>query len=170
MVIDQSGRIEETNRPTIIGMADKNFKYSSCISARDKRGLKEIFKRKGKPRVFAIVVFAYTVFLTIVKSKLTPQVLIIDLEYPGHENTIRNILITLFRRFKKKPPDIYFSQIGKKDNAHIIAWLTFTRKLKPNVVLRIGDFRGLFNTKSKKKNDRGPSSVPGEQLHKECVP
>ena len=95
-----------------------------------KKELLETFRKNGKPKAFPIIVFATVVFMTMLRSKTYPPELIIDIEYPGHENTIKNIIITLCRRFKKKTPEIYFANIGKKDLAHIAAWKTYKKIVK----------------------------------------
>ncbi|KKQ51024.1 hypothetical protein A2865_01600 [Candidatus Woesebacteria bacterium RIFCSPHIGHO2_01_FULL_39_17] len=57
MVIDQSGRIEETNRDTIIALADKNKSFTLKITSNLKRKLQHESRMRGKPKVFPIVVF-----------------------------------------------------------------------------------------------------------------
>lgn len=147
MVIDQSGRVEETNRVTVIALANKSKSFTVALLPKTKKELQAIFRKKGKPKVFPVIVFATIVFITMLRSKTYPQELIIDIEYPGHENAIKNIVTTLCRRFKKKPPEIYFSNIGKKDPAHLAAWKTYNKKLKSNLILKIGDFKGIVSLK-----------------------
>ena len=91
--------------------------------------------------------------MTMLRSRVFPQELIIDIEYPGHENAIKNIVITLCKRFKKKAPEIYFANIGKNDPAHFAAWKTYKKIIKPNLVLGSENFKGLL---SGIKNDREP--------------
>jgi len=55
--IDQSGKIEQTNKVTIVAFSnDKSG--SVMLSASDKRALQEIYRKAGKPRVFPTQVFA----------------------------------------------------------------------------------------------------------------
>ena len=49
--IDQSGKIENTNKNTIIAFSNNKFK-SIFISAKDKREIQKFFRRIGKPRIF----------------------------------------------------------------------------------------------------------------------
>jgi hypothetical protein len=144
MTIDQSGRIEETSQHTIITLADKNNGYTVKISTSVKKELQNVFRKIGKPKSFPVVIFAVTVFLVIIKSKYKFQTLVIDIEYPGHENTIKNIILTHCRKFKLNEPEIYFSNIGKKDPAHILALNTFRGKIKPSTPLYFNDFKGFF--------------------------
>lgn len=148
MVIDQSGRVEETNKITIVALADIEKSFTIVLPSKIKKELLETFRKNGKPKAFPIIVFATVVFMTMLRSKTYPPELIIDIEYPGHENTIKNIIITLCRRFKKKTPEIYFANIGKKDLAHIAAWKTYKKIVKPNLTLKSEDFKGvLFGVK-----------------------
>lgn len=149
MVIDQSGRIEETNRSTIIALADKNKSFTIELQAKTKIYLLKIFRKMGKPKIFPIVIFADVVFMTMLRSKMFPKMLIIDIEYPSHENTIKNIILTLSMRFKKSCPEIYFSNIGKNDPAHISAWQTYTKKREPNLIVNIEDFKGYLPKRKK---------------------
>lgn len=56
--------------------------------------------------------------------------LVIDVEYLGHESTIKNIILTLYRIDKTIEPDIYFSNIGKEDMAHILAINIHRKEIK----------------------------------------
>lgn len=149
MEIDQSGRVEETNRSTIVALADKNNAFTIELPARVKIELLNVYRRLGKPKAFPVIVFSQLVFMTMLRSKLFPKILIIDIEYPSHENSIKNIIITSCKRFKKMAPEIYFSNIGKKDPAHISAWKTYTKNKKPNIILKIEDFKGYISKRKK---------------------
>jgi len=149
MVIDQSGRVEETNKITIVALADKKKSFTIALLPKSKKELLEIFRKIGKPKVFPVVVFANMVFMTMLRSRTYPPELIIDIEYPGHENTIKNIIITLCRRFKKKVPEIYFANIGKNDPAHFAAWKTYKKITKPNLTLKSEDFKGFIPRRKK---------------------
>lgn len=135
MVIDQSGSIEETNRDTIIALADKNKSFTLKLTANLKRKLQSEFRKIGRPKVFPIIVFADAVYLAVSKSRYKPDILIIDIEYPGHGPAIKNIILTNLRSAGKKEPEIYFSKISKKDPAHIAAIETFRSKRKPNLTV-----------------------------------
>ena len=59
--IDQSGKIENTNKNTIIAFSNNKFK-SIFISAKDKREIQKFFRRIGKPRIFVYKTFAILIF------------------------------------------------------------------------------------------------------------
>ena len=64
--IDQSGRIEETNRDTILALPS-DISFSIKINRRTKRKLLEYFRRQGKPRLFTIKVFSAGLYFLIAK-------------------------------------------------------------------------------------------------------
>jgi len=100
---DQSGRIEETSRDTVVAIANKSQQFSLRVPARTKHALQREYTNLGKPKLFAYKTFAEAIALLIKKSKLKIDVLIIDI------------------RFKK---------IGKSSPAHAKAYFTFRDKLK----------------------------------------
>ena len=143
--IDQSGRIEETNRDTVLALGNKDIFFSIRIPAKVKRQLKEIFRRQGKPRLFAIRTFAAAVVLLLRKSKLGPKIIVIDLEYPGHEQVIKDLIWESF----DKEVEIEFEPIGKNSPAHEKAYFTYTKKLKEDRLIAFQEIAKIAI-----KNDR----------------
>jgi len=94
MVIDQSGRVEETNKITVVALADKKKFFTIALQPKTKKELLTIFRKAGKPRIFPIIVLA---------------------------------------------------NIGKNDPAHFAAWRTYKKILKPNLVLKIENFKGVLS-------------------------
>jgi hypothetical protein len=120
--IDQSGRIEETNRDTIIAFSNDR-QLSIRIPRRVKCQLLEIFQQQGKPTVFKYKVFALGIVILLRKSEITPKnlSLIIDREYPGHEDSIRDIIWSRVGR----EVEIDFESVGKHSGAHYAAYGVF---------------------------------------------
>jgi len=133
--IDQSGRIEETHRDTIIAAASKNWQFTLRIRRSDKRLLQKCFRRQGRPKMFAITTFAYAVAYLINISKVELSGIVIDIEYPGHEKTIKEILHSEI----KQPVQIRFQSIGKSSPAHTSAYFTYKNKLKENTTVPFGE-------------------------------
>lgn len=129
--IDQSGRIEETNKDTVLALANKDVHFSIRIPAKVKRQLKETFRRQGKTKLFMFRTFAVAVTLLLKKSGLKPQVIVIDLEYPGHEQLIKDII---WKNVKYKV-EIDFKSIGKNSPAHETAYFTLKKKLKEDKLI-----------------------------------
>jgi len=132
--IDQSGKIEQTNRTTIICLANGTSDTIE-ISAKIKRQLLEIFRRNGQPRNF--ILFSFCGGLSII-LKRNPSInyVVIDREYFGKEPVIKEILLEMLG---KKQIEIHFSLIGRKVNAHKNGYLTFIKKLKPKKKTKLKD-------------------------------
>lgn len=129
--IDQSGKIEDTAKPTVLAFS--NSKQSAIkISARTKRQIQEIFRRRGQIRLFIYRTFAALIFLLIRDYLSSIHHVVIDTEYPGHEKLIKDILLEFLRRNKLKEPQILFKRIGSKPKVHYAAYDVFSGKKKPN--------------------------------------
>ena len=130
--IDQSGKIEDTSKNTVVAFS--NSKSGSIfISARDKREIQNFFREIGKPRVFIYKTFAILIFLLIKDDLKKINWIIIDEEYPGKENLIKNYLIQEIRKAQLgfRSDNILFKQIGKKSKAHSVGYLTYAGKISP---------------------------------------
>ena len=132
--IDQSVRVEELNKDTIIGLANIEFSYTAVISAKVKRKLYEVYRLQGKRKQFAPRVFAAAIVATMQKSGYKFHDIIVDIEYPGYELEIAKTVNAAF-------PDlnVYFGSIGKKSVAHYVAYGVHIRRIKENISIRIDD-------------------------------
>jgi hypothetical protein len=136
--IDQSGKIEDTSKHTIVALADKKgFSRSVRISATEKRKLQKFFRNIGHPILYTYKVFAVLIFIIIKDYISKIDRIIIDPEYPGHEQAIRDLLFGLIKTVDKKfeRNRIVFKQIGKRSPAHLKAYTTYRRKQKPNLIV-----------------------------------
>ena len=143
--IDQSGRVEETNKPTVIGVSNGQS-YSLMIDAKEKRSilahLKEFKPKWIGPRGLALV-FAELVCIAL-EAFDTKEVdlIVIDLEYPGYEVEIRDRLLSRLRRRGMNTKQIVFQSIGKSSNSHAVASKTFKRILLANLKINANQFFG----------------------------
>ena len=132
--IDQSGKIENTSKNTIIAFSDGKFK-SVFISAKDKREIQKFFRKIGRAKVFIYKVFAILIFVLIRSNLKEIEEIIIDEEYPGKSSLIKNLLIQEIRKinphFKKE--NIIFKRIGKKSRAHFLAYGVAIGKKKADI-------------------------------------
>lgn len=121
--IDQSGKIEDTNKNTVVAFSNSRFK-SVLIGAKEKREVQKLFRRIGRSRMFVYRSFAILIFLLIRRHLKEIQKITIDEEYPGKESLIKNLLFQEIRAvnadFDKK--NIVFRRIGKKSRAHFVAY------------------------------------------------
>lgn len=148
--IDQSGKIEDTNKLTIVAFANGKAK-SLKISAVEKQKLMKVMRELDYPRkIFVFKIFAGLIYLLLIKEKWNSgDSLLIDREYPGHEGIIKDVLSNLFRKTINKSPIIEFSEIGKKSLAHLKAIAVFRGKVKPDITVRADD---VLNVLYQQKN------------------
>ncbi len=121
--IDQSGKIENTGKNTIIAFSNDEFK-SIFISAKDKREIQKIFRRAGKQKVFIYRVFAVLIFILIKDHLKKIHQIVIDEEYPGKSVLIKSFLLLEIRKINPQflKENINFQKIGKKSRAHFLAY------------------------------------------------
>ena len=126
--IDQSGKIENTHKPTVIGFSNTKNK-TIIIFATEKQKLLRYFRKIGKQKVFIYIVFATLICLLLKNEKNIDQI-IIDKEYPGQEALIKNYLLSFFRKTGRDidKGSISFRQIGKKSKAHQIVYQSYQHK------------------------------------------
>jgi len=96
--VDQSGKVEDTSKLTIVCVAGKKIKTLK-IYAREKRRLITTMRRLDYPKkIFIYKIFAALVFILIKEEKIDN--LSIDKEYPGHEGFIKEIIFQFFKKVK----------------------------------------------------------------------
>jgi hypothetical protein len=121
--IDQSGKIENTSKHTIIAFSNHKFR-SILMSAKEKREVQKVFRNIGKPRLFVYRLFAIMIFLLVREHIKEIREIIIDTEYPGNEALIKNFILHEVWKIEPDFPrqGILFQQIGKKSRAHFLAY------------------------------------------------
>jgi hypothetical protein len=148
--VDQSGRIEQTNRPTVLAIAN-GVQYSVRISAREKQRLLATLKQ-SKPdwstAFINILVFSTFLYL-LLKGQVQKLTLVtIDQEFPGHEPLIKDRVMTLCRRqgIEVQKEQLTFREIGKKSPAHKLAWQVYNKLVKPGQTVSAEDVLAEFRT------------------------
>lgn len=128
--IDQSNKIEQTNKDTIIGFSNGKV-FTVLIRRQVKRQLKEEFRKQGKQNLFKYRCFIAGAVLMIKYSKIERvSAVIIDKEYFGKDKILRSMFLEMWSRYFSYIPDIIFESIGKKSKAHIAAYYTMKGKYK----------------------------------------
>jgi hypothetical protein len=147
--IDQSGKIEDTSKPTVIAFANE-ISRAILIPAKVKRQIQEVFRRQGKPRLFVYRTFAAGIFLLIKDylPKIKIQNIIVDTEYTGHEKQTKEIIIELIRRYNLPEPNIYFQRIGDEPKVHYAAYDVFSKKEKADKVASFEEIVALATKKT----------------------
>lgn len=123
--IDQSGKVEDTAKPTVVAYSNEYASASLILSAKDKRLLQAYYRARGTPRRFIIEVFACLLALLISKFHLIRTGILIDTEYSGHGDDIANIARLVVTRYKSQVDDkdlkITFGFVGKSHPVHTVA-------------------------------------------------
>lgn len=148
--IDQSGKIEQTNKDTVLCLAEdseEGFWDGLVIKSKTKRQLQKIFRRNGQPKNYVLFVFCAGLYL-LIKRNLHIPMITIDREYFGKEAIIKEILLQMLEG-SKIIPEIEFGNIGRKVQAHLKGYRIYTGKL---VTKKNSDTIGAF---SGNKKDRG---------------
>lgn len=143
--IDQSGKVEETAKDTVVAFANGIVK-SIKLPRREKRKLQKFFRDIGKGKFFVPKVFSVLIFVLIRPYIPKLERIIIDEEYSGYEHLIRNLICELVRikNPKFESDRIVFKQIGKKSPAHHVAYRTFRKLKKPNISVTAQDIMKII--------------------------
>ncbi|KKQ86638.1 MAG: hypothetical protein UT11_C0065G0006 [Berkelbacteria bacterium GW2011_GWA2_38_9] len=144
--IDQSGKIEETSKLTVIAFSN-HVQRSIMIKSKEKRKLQSEFRKIGKPRAFVYQTFNVMIFVLIKDYLKNIDKIIIDREYTGKETNIRFQLVSLFTKYQIKidPKIIDFGQIGRKAKAHSVAYLANHHR-KANQVITANEILTILLT------------------------
>ena len=128
--VDQSVRVEELNRDTVIGIGSLDKECACLIPKKVKRHFREEFRRQGKTKLFAPTIFAAAIAASLRQCNIKASVIVVDKEYEGYEEHIEMIV-------KKAAPhaQIEFKQIGRKSPAHLIAYKVFKKRQAPDKIL-----------------------------------
>ncbi len=149
VMVDQSGKIEDTARPTIVAYSNGHT-LSLKVEARVKRQLQEHFRRRGEIHLFIYRTFAALLFLLLRRDIRKINRLVIDEEYPGHETLIKDVILGLLRRHRLPEPSIEFKRIGNRPRVHYAAYNVFAGKKTQDILIRLEDILNLVI-----KKDRG---------------
>jgi len=144
--VDQSGKIEQLDKNTIIAFSNKN-QYSVSITKEIKKEVYKLYKLNVKDlryRLFCIGV--YYCLKDYMKEK---ELITICCEYQGKENLIKSFLLDYLRRdyAKIEPKIIRFGRIGKQSNAHAVAIDVFRGNRRPNKILSLKDIEKCLKNK-----------------------
>ncbi len=135
--IDQSIKIGDTQKDTVLAFANGK-QFSVLVPASVKRECYQILHmRYQKLRLPYLTVFTAALFLLLREHITQIHLLIIDIEYMGHEGEIRGMLLNYIRRIVPDFPKdaVIFKEIGKHSGAHQKAYDTHVGKLQPDYVV-----------------------------------
>lgn len=144
--IDQSGKIEHTSSMTVIALANATFSKTIKITAVEKRKLiKAMIQLKRPHTTYVYHIFSTLIFILLSDKKIYN--VLIDIEYPGHNASIKEKILQLLQRGDKKVPEIEFGLVGKKSFAHKAALAVFQKKQEADVIVKAEDIVGILSNK-----------------------
>lgn len=149
--IDQSNKIEQTERDTVLAIAN-GIKFSVLLKAHDKRKIQIEFRKRKEPRNYVLFTFAALLAILIKYSKANGQI-VIDKEYEGYEKAIEDRLIEYLGNFGIDcgSLSIEFRSIGKLSPAHKYAAEVTVKNRLPDMRIKFEEIR---NTLFRNKKDR----------------
>lgn len=152
--IDQSGKIEQTQWPTVIGVSNGKS-YSLLISANEKKKLQGYFRKRNKGKIYVLRVFAGLIYIAVTKFASEVDSVTIDLEYYGRDKTIHSMIKEIATNCRMKLPAIHFARIGNRPRAHYTALDVFAKRKKPTVRVTAQEIIDLLapNKKDRGRND-----------------
>jgi hypothetical protein len=137
--IDQSGKLEDTRVATVVAFSD-GIHRSVLIPARAKRECVAFLRASGRAVPTALArLFAVALYFLLRDQTQEIALAIVDVEYTGHDQEIKQHLLNLLRRSGRpfSAERVSFQHIGKKSPAHELAIETLRGKLPPDRVVTI---------------------------------
>jgi len=140
--INQSNKVEQTNKDTIIGLSNEKS-FTILIKRKIKRKLQEEFRKQGKPRlvVYRTFIAGVVLLLKYAQIKNLSQV-VIDEEYYGKDKMLKSMFLEMWSRFFIKIPEVSFRRIGKKAIVHNVCY-TAMKSSKADKVISFEELRRL---------------------------
>lgn len=144
--IDQSGKIEQTERNTVIACINGK-QFTVLFKKEEKRKLQRVFKAANMQKLFPYVTFAALIALLF--HKLLPKYkVIIDKEYFGHEVFIEERIEAFVNQLGSKIPSIAFGHVGKLSKAHQLGYKVAVGKEKATLIVNADEIlKVIFGTK-----------------------
>lgn len=122
--IDQSGKIERTNKDTVLACSN-SLSRAVILPAKEKRRLQEWFRQNGMPRLFIDATLSTLLYILINKFSKHTKSFTVDIEYPGHTK----IITQMVNKLTTSKVNIHWQRIGKNSPAHNIAYQVYRKKL-----------------------------------------
>jgi len=141
--IDQSGKIEQTERHTVIACTG-GIEMTVLLKKREKRKLQQIFKMTDAQKLFTYLTFA--ALLAILIKEVNPKhKIVIDREYIGHERLIEEKIILYLQQLGViRVTTVEFGHVGKLSSAHNLAYKVARGKKNPTLIADAKDVLKLI--------------------------
>lgn len=146
--IDQSGKVEDTNKLTVVAYANGKIK-SVKIGSSEKQKLLAAMRILDYPKHnYVYKIFAALIYFLLADESV--DFVVIDREYTGHEESITGVLTQLLNKNCKNIPTIRFGNVGKSSPAHKAALDVFRGKKEADFVVSAKEVLGLLYGRQKK--------------------
>ena len=140
--IDQSGKVEDTNKLTVVAYANGKIKSVKIGSVEKQKLLAAMRDLDYSKRNYLYKIFAALIYFLLSDEKVDSVV--IDREYFGHEAIIKGMIIQLLNKNRKNVPEIQFDFIGKSSRAHKAALDVFRGDVEADLVVTAKDVLKLI--------------------------
>ncbi len=138
--IDQSWKIEKTNKPTVIAFSNSQTEGSVLVFQEVKKlAFAYLEERFGRDKINIIRIFAAGIVILLKAYNLKTVSLVVDREYPGYEHALQSLIVDYGKKleFMLDAEDISIREIGKKSEAHWLAYDVFAGKKKAGRVINL---------------------------------
>ena len=139
--VDQSGKIGQTNADTVLA-----FSNGESFTVMIPKQVKQICLRELRSRQIAATdiylrMFAVGLYFLLQSHLHKLDLVVVDREYPGQEQKIKQQLYNLLRRRGQKPrhSQLVFGYIGKKSNAQFLSLGVYRGTQKADLILTVED-------------------------------
>ena len=139
--VDQSWKIEQTNRATALALAD-GIEYAVLVPSGAKKEAISRLRATGKSgRRIYLYLFAVAVYQLLKEHLDLLSAVVIDCEYEGREHDVRLVLLNLIWKSHPGFPAeaIAFGHIGKTSRAHKRALAVFRNEIGADRILTAED-------------------------------
>lgn len=138
--IDQSGKIEYTNKNTVLAFSN-GIQKGILFRSKNKRKIQKVFVGANRPEIFVYKLFAILLYLLIKDDLGKIQSVVVDIEYTGKENLIKTFLkrILIKSNNKFETSSISFRQVGRKSRCHKMAIEVYRRRRKASKEISLGE-------------------------------
>jgi hypothetical protein len=144
--VDQRGKVGDTNRKTVLAYSNDTGR-SLVIPARVKRECMQWLRRRGTLDIRSYLqIFVAGLYLLLEDELQEIEQITIDIECPGHDGTIRGMLLQHIWRVVPGFPkeNVIFAQIGRKSRAHEKAYRTFRGKIQADRVVKTRELLAML--------------------------
>lgn len=151
--VDQSGKVEDTAKDTVLAFAD-GVSFAVLIPAAVKRAVyRELTDRGLREKEITIQLFSIGLYFLLREHIAQMQRVTIDVEYTGKDALIKERLISYLLRgsYVVEAAQISFDYIGKKSPAHILGISVLRGERKADLVLTFEEVLEEFGSKRKRR-------------------